>query len=156
LKPAQIARSIEANKIIHTFALYLTFVWHRNRLCLLYNRPGYKLRTINVQVVKHSGALSINYHELGMGGTMALAVGQLARWIRGQTRLPLGVWAYWADKNVNLAKTNGLKMIQYLKDSSYNDGKYTKCVLCGIKEGYDWWCLDGLIGPCCSYGRCQK
>jgi len=87
---------------------------------------------------------------------MALAVGQLARWIHGQTRLPLGVWAYWADKNVNLARTNGLKMIQYLKDSSYNDGKYTKCVLCGIKEGYDWWCLDGLIGPCCSYGRCQK
>jgi hypothetical protein len=154
----------EANKVLQTFAPSLTFIRRHNRLCLKYKREslkpfGYSLgttKTIEAQVAKHSGALCINYGKLGMGGTMAMAVGQLARWIRGQSRVPISAWEYWASDKILLARDRGNLMLQYIKESSYDDGKATRCVLCGDNRCGDWWSLNGVVGPCCTFGRCKK
>ena len=139
----------EANRVLGTFNHRTHFV-RLNRLCLTKLRGGF----VGAQVAKNSGALCINYGRLGMGGTEAMAVGQLARWIRGQTRVPLAAWVYWADQKVMLAGERGNELIDLLEQSTYDDGKSTRCVLCGADRCGDWWCLDGVVGPCCTYGCC--
>jgi len=87
---------------------------------------------------------------------MAMAVGQLARWIRGQSRVPLSAWLYWASDKIRLAGTQGVFMLQGIMYSSYSDGNFTKCVLCGADKCGDWWSRDGLTGPCCTYNKCKN
>jgi hypothetical protein len=93
------------------------------------------------------------YHDMGMGGTMAMAVGQLVLWIRGKPRLPLRSWEYWASDTIRLAGDNGPAMLACIAASTYGDGKATRCVLCGGDQVGDWWSLNGVTGPCCSYTR---
>ena len=150
----------KANEVLQTFASSLTFIQRRNRLCLKYEKQPWHseapsvTKIVEAQVAKHSGALCINYGRLGMGGTMAMAVGQLARWIRGQSRVPIAAWKYWASPTILLAGDNGDIMLRYIQESNYDDGKATKCVLCGANKCGDWWSLNGVVGPCCSLGRC--
>jgi len=145
----------EVNDVLHTFAEYLSFSHKNNRLYLTYDQPGFQTKTKLVQVAKHSGALSINYGRLGMGGTTAFAVGQLARWIRGQTRVPISAWEYWTGSKIVLGGSNCDTVLSSIIASSYNDKEKTKCVLCGADRCGDWWCLDRVVGPCCTYGRCR-
>jgi hypothetical protein len=109
---------------------------------------------MEVRVSKDSGAL-LYYHRFGMGNTMAMAVGQLARWIRGQSRVPLSAWDYWTGAKIRLSGNNGQLTADYLYASSYEDGKSTECVLCGGSNCGDWYSKDGFVGPCCAYGQCK-
>ena len=140
---------LEANSVLETFNDRLKFK-RQSRLCLLH-RNGVSA----VRVAPHSGSLCNNYGRMGMGGTQAMAVGQLARWIRGQTRAPLHWWEHWASPKIALARDQGEEMMELLRKSSYDDGVTTLCVHCGNPRSGDWWCLDGLVGPCCRFGRCQ-
>ena len=151
----------EANKVLHIFDPTLSFVIINNKLCLEYKEFDYKLhkymqKTIGVQVSRHSGSLCINYGRLGMGGTMAMAIGQLARWIRNQPRVPVSVWRRWAGDKIRLARDNGDLMLKYLTELGYDDNTSTKCILCGEDKCSDWWSLDNISGPCCYLGRCQN
>jgi len=147
---------IEANRVLHAFAPYLSFLYKNNRLSLLYHRPGRPSKTKCVQVAKHSGALSINYGRLGLGGTQAMAIGQLARFIRNQTRVPLHAWEHWTCDKIMLGGENSQDVLRAVRDSSYCDAEKTKCVICGGSRSGDWWSLDGVIGPCCPFGRCRR
>ena len=146
----------EANRVLHSFYSRLTFLWKGNLLCLQYLPREGPRRVVVAQVSQDSGALCINYGRLGMAGIGAMAVGQLARWIRGQTRVPLSAWRYWASDKIRLAGDRGTIMLHYIENSSYDDGTKTRCVLCGENRCGDWWHLDGLTGPCCTYARCQR
>lgn len=104
-------------------------------------------------VVTANGGLTLGfrYGRLGLGGTEAAAVAQLARWIRGQTRRPIQWWMYCYKQGLGKIKTVGI-----LLRNGYADAK-TSCVLCGnATEQWDWWSLDGVTGPCCSFGKCQR
>ena len=101
---------------------------------------------------------TFNYGRYGMGGTQAQALCQLARWIRNQTRVPLGAWRYWCGDTVKLARDNGATVMALLDGSSYPDARYTSCVLCGAPDPRDWWSIrggGGKTGPCCAYERCR-
>lgn len=101
----------------------------------------------------HSGSLTGRYGNHGMGGTSAMALGQLVRWYFNQTRLPLPTWRYWASDKVLLCS---LATVDLLEDSTYSDPKKVCCVLCGSSKVGDWWHLNGKTGPCCYMGRCRE
>ena len=138
-----------ANAVLMLFEPYLRFERDgRNRLVLaMVGRPNCRDRRRMVQVSPHSGSLCMKYGQFGMGGTGAMAVGQLARWIRGQTRLPLRTWEYWASDRVKLTNAH---TVAALKRLGYDDPAKTCCVLCGSDKVGDWWHLNGKTGPCCS------
>lgn len=89
------------------------------------------------------------------GGTATVALAQLVRWIKGRPVLPLTTWMYWACDRVALLRQqndNGAAAIESLRDAGYPE--VSKCVLCGVDlaiAGFDWWCLDGVSGPCCHH-----
>lgn len=141
-----------ANLTLQTFHPKLTFCIWRGRLALDY--AGHRnARTVCVTVSKNSGALGMDYGRMGMGGTSAMAVGQLARWIRGQSRVPIAAWEYWASETIKLCTS---ETVGFLEKHGYDDGKATVCVLCGGMRCGDWWNLNGVTGPCCSMGRCRE
>jgi hypothetical protein len=141
---ARDARIGEANRVLETFredtSFYVGSV--TGQLCIE-TRRGW----LRVQVRQSFGSLLGDYGKLGFGGTMALAAGQLARWIWDQTRCPLTVWGLWSSERYKLCtvETCGL-----LRDSTYPDPDKTKCVLCGKQRCGDWWSRDGVVGPCCT------
>ncbi len=141
-----------ANRVLKTFHQPIGAEFFVSEAGRLHFRT--KHGSMVVKIAKHSGALSGYYGTLGLGGTWALAVGQLARWLRGQSREPMRRWRYWASDRMLLC-TN--ETVEILEASSYNDPKKTCCVLCGNDSASgDWWSLDGLVGPCCTYSLCQK
>jgi hypothetical protein len=148
----------DPNAVLATFNGQVRFGRRLGRLRLEYlGIDGRSVgRSVGVQVNKNSGALGINYGRFGMGGTQALAAGQLVLWIRDKPRVPLRAWEYWASPTVLLAGGNSDRMLALLRASAYDDGVKTRCVLCGGDRCGDWWNLDGLTGPCCTYGRCQR
>lgn len=82
------------------------------------------------------------------GGTMSQAIGQLVRWVRGRTVLPLSTWEYWGKSGL----FDGDEPVKILKEAGYPVD--VKCVLCGEPpKGLDWAGKTG--GPCCGYARCQ-
>jgi hypothetical protein len=89
--------------------------------------------------------------KLGCGGTVSQAVGQLVRWIRGDTRLPRDTWEYWCGKTVYLAGERGPELLATLDASGYCEPEKTCCVLCGNPRIGDWWSLDKVVGPCCGW-----
>ena len=99
-------------------------------------------------------ALGCRYGALGMGGTQALATGQIVRWVRGLTRLPLRSWRYWTSERVALCSPDVVPLLESL---DYERPECCRCVLCGRfpTNGLDWWCLGRVIGPCCSLGGCR-
>ncbi len=137
----------QANKILQSF--YPDFEIYRSASRRLRIKSRYG--DIPANVASHSGSLSCNYGKLGTGGTGALAIGQLIRWIRNQTRLPLISWEYWSSEKIKLCNN---KTVELVKNSSYCNDKKTCCVLCGSKNVGDWWIRDGIVGPCCYLGRC--
>jgi len=144
----------EANEILRIFQSDFHFV-KNHRLCLAWRRNG-SYFTYCVRVSKHSGALSMKNWKLGLGGTSAMAMGQLARWIRGQSRVPISAWEHWAGDQIRLAGDRGDELVAAIKRSSYGNGKKTHCVLCGADRCGDWWSLDNVVGPCCTFSKCQR
>jgi hypothetical protein len=100
--------------------------------------------------------LGCDYGRLGMGGTGALATGQLVRWTRGLTRVPLTSWEYWLGPKILLGRGGDARALELLRASSYSDPKLTCCVLCGSPKIADWWNDGKLVGPCCWGGRCRR
>lgn len=156
-----------ANGVLETFTRNLTFVLgdtrcrsrsSRKDLCLRYMRPGNRPHVVRAEVNRQNGSLIINYGKLGLGGTKAVAVAQLALWIRGRPRLPLTVWRYWAGDTILLARERGPEMLERIEASMYDDAKSTLCVLCGCapKGGLDWWCRGEVSGPCCALETCLR
>lgn len=94
------------------------------------------------------------YHSPAVGGTMALATGQLVRWVRSLTRLPLKAWRHWTGESVKLCSPEVVDLLQRLEYDTY---EACRCVLCRQWPmcGLDWWSLEGNVGPCCSFGACR-
>lgn len=87
------------------------------------------------------------------GGTACTALSQLIRWQKDEPVLPLETWRYWATETVKLLPQAA---VDDLGAGGYPE-KVT-CVLCGMPpKGLDWWCLDGVSGPCCSmWSGCRQ
>ena len=143
------------NKILGTFVPTAELYYnpqiksHKTKRLWLKTRYG----SMAVRVSPHSGSLTGKYGQLGFGGTAALAIGQLIRWYRDQSRVPLSAWEYWASDKMRLCTSETVKL---LGESTYPDPKKTCCVLCGSDRPGDWWSLDGVFGPCCAYGHCLR
>lgn len=92
------------------------------------------------------------YRHWGHGGTAAAALAQLVRWIRGRPVLGLTTWQYWGSDTCQLLRQGGGPdfAIQALRAAGYPE--QSTCVLCG-QTGHcgDWWNLNGVSGPCCSW-----
>lgn len=82
------------------------------------------------------------------GGTACTALSQLIRWLRSQPVLPISSWRYWASDRMRLLP---LVAVEMLADGGYP--QESSCVLCEMTlvGGLDWWNLDGVSGPCCSW-----
>lgn len=86
-------------------------------------------------------------HKWIGGGTSCIALSQLVRWCRGEPVLPLSTWRHWASDRVKLLAPDA---VDILANGDYP--KVTPCVLCGGEiTAMDWWSLNGLSGPCCSW-----
>lgn len=88
-------------------------------------------------------------------GRESIALSQLIRWLRWQSVLSIETWRYWSSERVKLLPISAVEM---LAEAGYP--QESVCVLCGnrVGGGIDWWNLDGVSGPCCSWnsGCCQK
>ncbi len=145
----KLSRLDEANEALRIIKPGSSFELKKNRLYI-----NTFAGQMPVRLCSNGNSLGNNYGRLGMGGTEALAIGQLARWIRNDTRLPLTAWQHWSSDRVNLCDPS---IVLFLKESSYMDEYKVCCVLCGeIPSNLDWWNLDGTIGPCCSGGKCMN
>lgn len=84
----------------------------------------------------------------GPGGTATTALSQLVRWCQGKPVLPIASWRHWASETCRLLPVDAVKD---LLAAGYPE--HADCVLCGetITRGLDWWSLDGVSGPCCSW-----
>lgn len=92
------------------------------------------------------------YKKWGHGGTASTALAQLVRWVRGMAVLPLATWRYWAGERCALLRHGDAnEAIAALGAAGYPETAV--CVLCRqtISGGMDWWSLDGVSGPCCSW-----
>lgn len=93
------------------------------------------------------------YREMSCGGTCEQMLCQLILWYRGLPRRPLACWEYWCSPAVAADS----RILAYLREHGYDDGESCRCVLCGSSERpTDWWCLDGVVGPCCRFGVCRN
>jgi len=143
-----------ANDVLRTFQPRTVFYRSRHgRLWLEDTATG---AAIYASTRSCSGGLANAYYRMPFGGTGAAAIGQLARWIRGQTRVPLTAWRAWASDAVQLCN---LYTVAQLSALGYDDPLRTCCVLCGCNTARvrDWWSRDGVVGPCCvmrDWRRC--
>jgi hypothetical protein len=81
------------------------------------------------------------------GGTSCTALSQLVRWLREQPVLPISTWRYWASETIKLLPASA---VDTLLAGGYPEKAL--CVLCGAELGsLDWWSLNGISGPCCSW-----
>jgi hypothetical protein len=80
------------------------------------------------------------------GGTSAVALSQLIRWLRNQAVLPITSWYYWST--IGLLKP---VYVDYLRLNDYPT--IATCVLCQreLNGSLDWWHLNKITGPCCHY-----
>ena len=102
-------------------------------------------------ILSHCGDRLRHTYKLACGGTVSQAIGQLVRWVRGETRLPRDTWEYWCGQTVWLARERGPELLAALDASGYCEADKTCCVLCGNPRIGDWWSLDGVTGPCCGW-----
>lgn len=91
------------------------------------------------------------HHKWGRGGTSSTALSQLVRWVQGKPVLPLSTWQYWVGETVQLGRDKGPLIVDLLTEGGYPQS--VDCVLCHqpISGGLDWWSLNGVTGPCCSW-----
>jgi hypothetical protein len=141
-------RIAEASRVLASYEATAAFsidapgrVWFQTKHGVMY-----------AQVQRCSGSLVPRYGRLGLGGTGAMAAGQLTLWIRNRPHLPIRSWQYWASEKVQLCTAETVRL---LEATSYPDPKMTCCVRCGSASVSDWWCLGGVVGPCCAPGRCE-
>lgn len=87
----------------------------------------------------------------GHGGTCCTALSQLVRWVKEKPVLPIGTWKHWTSPQCFLARSRGPEVIKLLEEGGYPQDAI--CVLCHnpIEQGLDWWSLDKISGPCCSW-----
>jgi hypothetical protein len=72
------------------------------------------------------------------------------------TPVPLRSWEYWCGETMGLGRLLPGDTVAILKQLGYDDAN-TLCVLCGQEpDGLDWYCLNGLVGPCCAMQKCQN
>lgn len=109
-----------------------------------------KYRTVGAVLTRMQNNLACRYGRLGMGGTEAAAVAQLILWLRDRPRVPLAWFTYQHGHGLGTDATLAL-----LQASGYNDPAKTCCILCGNPKPGDWWQRDGIVGPCCRYGKCD-
>lgn len=82
------------------------------------------------------------------GGTSCTALSQLVRWIQDKPVLPIESWRYWASETCRLLP---MEAVDELLRNGYPE--FANCVLCKnrIEGGLDWWSLNRVTGPCCSW-----
>lgn len=156
MNPTRATVLAEANPILAAYNGYAQFEIRNSKLYLVC-----ETKALPVRLNSDASTLGMNYHHFGMGGTQAYATGQLVRWIRGATRLPLQSWRYWTGPTCKLGGRfvggcDGL--MRMIEESSYPDPDKTKCVICGTNEimTLDWWSSPtGVVGPCCTFGTCE-
>ena len=98
--------------------------------------------------LRANGSWLAHSNKFPWGGTHSQALAQLVRYIRGLNRFPLEKWRYWTGPKVKLGSSS---TIDILSLTDYDDPKKTACVLCGGPQVADWWDVDGVTGPVCSY-----
>lgn len=88
------------------------------------------------------------HHKYPGGGTSSTALSQLIRWVSRKPVLPISTWRFWASETCRLLPAEA---VDVLLAGGYPER--VDCVLCGnrIAGGLDWWRLDGVSGPCCSW-----
>lgn len=147
-----------ANKALKAFPIGQMFQFEirNNRLAVWWTSTWTKKEPVKVSKVwqfQYDGSLWPKF-DLPTGGTMTQALSQLVRWIKGQPVMPIGVFEWWDSPTVKLMDGEGAPIRKILLDAGYPET--VKCVICGEKpKGLDWWSLDKLSGPCCSFGRCE-
>jgi hypothetical protein len=86
-------------------------------------------------------------HKYPGGGTSSTALSQLIRWLGGKPVLPISTWRWWASERCQLLP---MESVETLFAGGYPE--WSPCVLCGTRpESIDWWSLNGVSGPCCSF-----
>lgn len=147
-----------ANKVFDLIDPRLSLFRQNNRLWLSHDRIDDPRLAIAARVNPHSGAIKRACVRLEFDsstpGLMGMAFGQLVRWVRDETRVPLAAWQYWTNIPILLAGEDGGKLRRLLREGGYDDSAKCACVICGAIDPPDWCCLHGRIGPCCQYSRC--
>lgn len=145
----QIANGILATFIGAGFYLYLD---PRNRLRMTWSDGRHDF---SANLRSDGRWPRYGHDQRPTGGTGLQAIAQVIRYTRDLTRLPLLTWEYWGSDTVRLCNEETLRLI---RASDYGDPAKTCCVLCGTTKfkGLDWWSLDGVTGPSCLAGRCQR
>lgn len=137
-----VARAVMANAILKTYA-------HKDAEIILRGRRVFvRDYSRTRQWVVRGGQSFYPAYRTSMGGTQTTSIAILIRWIQGRPVFPMSTWEYWASGTINLCNQETLALLV-----EYGYPKHVECVLCGneIKGGLDWWCLDNLSGPCCSW-----
>lgn len=139
-----------ANQVLQFFApdTHLTVV--RGRVFVHWERHGgEKIR--RQWMTRGNDFYPVWHHKWAHGGTCCTALSQLVRWIQERPVLPIATWQYWAGKTVFLGREQGPRMAEVLTEHGYP--QVANCVLCKqpITGSLDWWNLDGVSGPCCSW-----
>lgn len=80
------------------------------------------------------------------GGTQSTAISFLVRWVQNKPVYGLESWTYWASDSIKLCTA---ETVEVLRQAGYPER--AKCVLCGAEGCGDWWDLDGVTGPCCTW-----
>lgn len=121
----------------------------RNRLLYLVDDPN--SRTCQARL-SADGQCLLTPWSYGLGNTQKVSIGQLIRWIRGESRYPLRWWrAKWSAAVADRLAALG-----------YDDPAQTCCVLCKRDTVQaDWWSdppgtPHRRVGPCCTYGHCEE
>jgi hypothetical protein len=139
-----------ANAALDCFAAGTTLEIDRGRVFVCWERRGTFPR--KQWMTRWTDFYPVWYRQWGHGLSASTALAQLVRWIQGRPVLPLSTWRYWASDGARLAGEHGPEMVAALEQSGYPES--APCVLCGRDLGntqLDWWRLDGVSGPCCSY-----
>lgn len=102
-------------------------------------------------LMRGSSHYPVWHHRAPWGGTQSTALSFLIRWIQGKPVYGLASWAYWSSDTVKLCNE---QTVEVLRAGGYPERSH--CVLCGAEGCGDWWDLDGVTGPCCRYGKCQR
>ena len=146
-KPRSIERMAACNLVLATFTKDTV-------MSIVSGRPAFSWSTTHGRITKVWVTRGSDFHpnwtpRPPWGGTQSTAISQLVRWYRDQPVLPMASWIYWASDTVSLC---GPCTVETLISVGYP--AVTPCVLCGNPPGgLDWWDLDNVTGPCCSYSK---
>lgn len=140
-----------ANKALDCFAPGTSIVVKRRvGVCVEWTQHSGKQFSRRWQTQRGQDFYPTWYRHWGHGGTATTALAQLVRWMQGKPILPLATWRHWTGERVYLGQKRGPECVSILEAAGYPET--VNCVLCGVElRGLDWWSLDGVSGPCCSW-----